>query len=156
MVEGAFDAIDFRCMIPTRNSTGFARAIQCRETSCGLIGLGLWGAFEHLKRQRWIPPILSSVLGEMGAAGGHAGALHVCALFALYYLLCQPKPVYPNYKPPGASRRHSEVLVLGASRGFSVRREFVSVPENLFYNAAMIGVGYFSPFHPALFDAVRK
>jgi hypothetical protein len=60
---------------------------------------------------------------------------------ALYYPLYQPKSVYPNYKLAGASRRHSEVLVLGASRGFSVRREFVSVPEDLFYNAAMIGVG---------------
>ena len=36
-------------------------AIQSRETACGLIGLGLWGAFEHLKRQRWIRPILSPV-----------------------------------------------------------------------------------------------
>lgn len=38
-----------------------SEAILSRETACGLIGLGLWGAFEYLKRQRWVQPILAPV-----------------------------------------------------------------------------------------------
>lgn len=57
----------------------------------------------------------------------------------LYYPRYQPKSVYPSYKLAGALRRSPEVLVLGNSRGFSVRSEFVSVPGNLFYNATMFG-----------------
>jgi hypothetical protein len=67
---------NFRYTIPTRDSTSVARAIESRETSCGLIGVGLWGAFEHLKRQRWIRPILSPVLA--------------LSTFALYYQRVAP------------------------------------------------------------------
>jgi len=58
---------------------------------------------------------------------------------ALYYPLYQPKSVYPSYKLAGALRRSPEVLILGSSRGFSVRHEFVSVPPAAFYNATMFG-----------------
>ena len=57
---------------------------------------------------------------------------------ALYYPKYTPKSPYPAYKVEGASLRHPRVLVLGSSRGFSIRSEFAREPQ-AFYNAAMFG-----------------
>ena len=57
---------------------------------------------------------------------------------AIYYPLYQPKPAYPSYKLAGAARNNPEILVLGSSRGFSIRSEFTRAPQR-FYNATLFG-----------------
>jgi hypothetical protein len=57
---------------------------------------------------------------------------------ALYYPLYQPKSAYPAYKLEGARRRQPSILILGSSRGFSIRGEFARDPHSL-YNATLFG-----------------
>jgi len=57
---------------------------------------------------------------------------------AIYYPLYQPKSPYPSYKIEAVTRRDPDVLILGDSRGFSIRSEFAVAPER-FYNATLIG-----------------
>jgi hypothetical protein len=59
---------------------------------------------------------------------------------AIYYPLYQPKSPYPSYKLAAIVARRPEVLVLGDSRGFSIRSEFATNPEK-FYNGTLIGAG---------------
>jgi len=57
---------------------------------------------------------------------------------AIYYPIYQPKSPYPSYKIEAVTQRRPEVLILGDSRGFSIRSEFALAPEK-FYNATLIG-----------------
>jgi hypothetical protein len=54
---------------------------------------------------------------------------------AFYEPMYQPKSVYPSYKLLVTLKRHPDVLVLGTSRVFSMRSEFIREPKNRFYNA---------------------
>ena len=57
---------------------------------------------------------------------------------AIYYPVYQPKSPYPSYKLAAIAARRPELLVLGDSRGFSIRGELANKPEK-FYNATLIG-----------------
>jgi len=56
---------------------------------------------------------------------------------AIYYPLYQPKSAYPSYKLAAVARRQPDILVLGSSRGFSIRSEFAREPR-AFYNGTLI------------------
>jgi hypothetical protein len=55
----------------------------------------------------------------------------------LYYPMGHPRSFVPQYKLLGATARHPDFLVLGASRANSMRAEFVRGPADRFYNAAV-------------------